>query len=77
MVENANNTTASVKIYGKNDRTEPNAAEVATTPSGDLTPYSIIDPSPLVTIITKAVIVHTTTVSINGSKSATRPSDAA
>ena len=68
--------TAMVKMYGKKESTDPKAAEVASTPSGDLTPYSMIEPSPFVMIITSAVIVHTTTVSINGSSKATKPSDA-
>ena len=49
---------------------------LAKTPSGILVPYVIILPSPFVIIITKAVIVQTTTVSINGSNKATNPSDA-
>src|SRR5690606_35245956 len=76
MVEKANRITATVSTYGNHGNTDAKAFEVATTPSEVLTPYSIILPSPLQIIITRAVMVQTTTVSINGSSKATKPSDA-
>src|SRR5690606_15167461 len=76
MVEKANKITAIVSTYGNHGKTDSKAFEVVNTPSEALTPYSIILPSPLQTIITRAVMVQTITVSINGSNRATKPSDA-
>ena len=68
MVDNANKITATKSILGNQGITEAKALEVKDTPS---VAVGSIEP---VMMITKAVMVHTTTVSMKGSNKATIPS---
>ena len=86
IVETANRTTAIVKNGPAKEIYFEKAADVIPAPSTitpliitlpPTPPYSKILLSPLNIIITSAVIVHMITVSINGSKKATNPSEAA
>ncbi len=70
MVEKANNTAATVNTYGNHEMAEPNAAEVNAIPWPVIGASGIIPATP----ITNAVMVQTTTVSINGSYKTTNPS---
>ena len=70
MVENANSTTAMVSTHGNQEKADSNAEEVSCTPALGSTDGSQVP----VIMITNAVMVHTTTVSMNGSYSATKPS---
>src|SRR5664279_2258102 len=79
-VEKANSATATASTYGNHDTTLAKASEVSTTPSGlavrpDETAAraSSHDCGRAITIVS-AVMVHTTTVSTNGSSMATKPS---
>lgn len=70
MVLKANSITATESTTGNHGKTEPKAFEVSWIPAlddavGSYTP---------VMMITRAVMVQTTTVSINGSSRATTPS---
>ena len=88
MVDKAKRTTAIARKGPEKEIYSANAAEVRPAPSSScpLTitadepstrfPYVNKLLSPLNIIITKAVIVQITTVSINGSRSATNPSEA-
>src|SRR5690606_25697851 len=71
MVENANSSTDTTSRYGNHASTEAYAIDVSCTPSP--TPSTVYMP---VITITRAVMVQMTTVSMNGSQSATRPSAA-
>ena len=71
MVENAKRITATARINGNQLMVFSNAAEVTATPDRLVSAYV-----PDITM-TKAVVVHTKTVSMNGSRRATMPSLAA
>ena len=83
MVETANKTTAIVKNTSEKGIYSANACAVIPAPSkGTPSIITVPNPSPpyskyppkLNIIITNAVMVQITTVSINGSKRATNPS---
>src|SRR5690606_2541095 len=82
MVDTANSTTAIVRMYGNHGSTVPNASDVIVTPcslSGASPPANTValvssHICGLAMTIVSAVMVQTTTVSMNGSSSATRPS---
>ena len=82
FIEIANKIIAIVKTNGNHGMASANAIEVKTAPSTfspsiiTSLPYSNIPPL-LYIIITRAVIVQITTVSIKGSNNATTPSEAA
>ena len=68
-MEKAKRTATKANTYGNQGSTEPKASEVSRAPSIPSWP----EETPVI-IITRAVIVHITTVSIKGSKRETIPS---
>ena len=75
IVENANKKTAADKTYGNHEMTLPMAAEVRAPPWFEAMNSALFgsEYAP-VRMMTKAVMVHTTIVSMKGSSRATIPS---